>query len=202
MKQEYLVLEIGCGTGIHTEVLINSNAQIIGTDISEKSIEFLEAKFGKANNLKLKVADMENLPFSDNYFNIVVSAGCLSYGDNNKVMNEIRRVLKSGGLFICVDSMNHNPIYKINRWVHYLRGERTLSTLKRMPRIELIKNYRKTFGAVDIHYFGGISWLISLLSSVVKNDELLKKISDRFDIFFNVKKSAFKFVMVARKTKE
>jgi ubiquinone/menaquinone biosynthesis C-methylase UbiE len=38
-----------------------------------------------------------------------VSAGSLSYGDNDIVMNEIYRVLKLQGVFIAIDSLNNNP---------------------------------------------------------------------------------------------
>jgi ubiquinone/menaquinone biosynthesis C-methylase UbiE len=40
-----------------------------------------------------------------------VSAGSLSYGDNDKVLDEIYRVLKNKGAFIAIDSLNNNPKY-------------------------------------------------------------------------------------------
>jgi ubiquinone/menaquinone biosynthesis C-methylase UbiE len=52
---------------------------------------------------------MEKLPFADQSFDIIVSAGSLSYGDNDIVMNEIYRVLKLQGVFIAIDSLNNNP---------------------------------------------------------------------------------------------
>ena len=57
---------------------------------------------------------MESLPFKDKSFDIVACAGGLSYGDNKKVANEIYRVLKDNGSFICIDSLNENPFYKFN----------------------------------------------------------------------------------------
>ena len=68
---------------------------------------------------------MELLPFDNEIFDIVACAGGLSYGDNKLVLNEIYRVLKPKGMFICIDSLNENPIYKFNRYLHYLRGNRT-----------------------------------------------------------------------------
>jgi ubiquinone/menaquinone biosynthesis C-methylase UbiE len=43
---------------------------------------------------------MEKLPFADQSFDLIVSAGSLSYGDNDKVLDEIYRVLKNKGAFI------------------------------------------------------------------------------------------------------
>jgi ubiquinone/menaquinone biosynthesis C-methylase UbiE len=53
---------------------------------------------------------MEKLPFANQSFDIIVSAGSLSYGDNDIVMNEIYRVLKLQGVFIAIDSLNNNNI--------------------------------------------------------------------------------------------
>jgi ubiquinone/menaquinone biosynthesis C-methylase UbiE len=63
---------------------------------------------------------MEKLPFAGQSFDIIVSAGSLSYGDNDKVLDEIYRVLKNKGVFIAIDSLNNNPIYRLNRCLHYL----------------------------------------------------------------------------------
>jgi hypothetical protein len=49
---------------------------------------FLEKRFNN-DKLTTKVADMEKLPFADQSFDLIVSAGSLSYGDNDKVLDEI-----------------------------------------------------------------------------------------------------------------
>ena len=54
-------------------------------------------KYSKYKNFFSKVADMEKLPFKNESFDVICSAGSLSYGDNNRVINEIYRVLKLGG---------------------------------------------------------------------------------------------------------
>ena len=142
---------------------------------------------------------MENLIFDDNSFDMVCSAGGLSYGDNKLVMDEIYRVLKKDGVFISMDSLNNNPIYRLNRYLHFLRGNRSKSTLVRMPTINLISSYNSKFGYVKVDYFGSIVWLFPFLAWFMK-DKFIAMISNTIDKKLNIKKSAFKFTMKAVKS--
>ena len=192
------VLELGAGTGLFTGVLLYSGARVFATDISPKSLEVLESRYHKAANLNIQLADMESLPFLSESFDMVTSAGSLSYGDNELVMNEILRVLKPGGSFICVDSLNHNIVYRFNRWLHFLRGNRTMSTLKRMPTISLINKYSFRFGRSDVQFFGAATWAVPIISRFL-GEILAARICDHIDRYIGVRKSAFKFVMIATK---
>jgi len=193
------VLEIGSGTGEFTAAALVAGAAVTATDISQRSLEALSVRFaGLGARLTTRSADMEALPFCEGTFDAVISAGSLSYGDNHTVAEEIHRVTKPGGCFICVDSLNHNPLYKINRYVHHLRGERTASTLRRMPTIELIEAYSKRFGSIEVRYFGSASWFMPVASKVI-GDDATATLSDRIDRWIGVRRSAFKFVMIATK---
>ncbi len=197
LKENDKVLEIGAGTGKFTGILISTGAHVCATDISPASLEVIKKEY---RNLTVKIADMESLPFEAESFDAVVSAGSLSYGDNQIVMDEIYRVLKHGGILVAVDSLNNNPIYRLNRWMHYLRGNRTMSTLKRMPNLSLIKKYKQKFGYLDDRYFGSISWAFPLLKITLRQNDVLK-FSNWIDRCLSIKASAFKFVMIAKKTK-
>ena len=116
------LLEIGAGMGENTEPLVDMTYEVCATDISPKSVKLMNNVFYECANFSAEVADMEKLPFDDESFNVVCSAGSLSYGDNAVVMNEIYRVLKPGGVMIVVDSLNNNLIYRFNRYMHYLKG--------------------------------------------------------------------------------
>ena len=190
------VLEIGAGTGIHTHSLLETGAFVVATDISPNSVQIIKKKYKKySDKLIAKVADMELLPFGNETFDVVCSAGSLSYGDNQIVMNEIHRVLKPGGKLIIVDSLHENPLYIINRWMGYYRGTRSLSTLRRMPTLKLIKEYGDKFNIKKLDFFGSLTWLSPILTLFLKK-ELVGRIFDRFDTLINVKRSAFKFVVV------
>ena len=65
--------------------------------------------------------------------------------------------VRPGGLFICIDSLDHNQIYRLNRWLHDLRGDRTKNTLHRMPDLARIGALINGFTSVNVHYFGALS---------------------------------------------
>ena len=192
------LLEIGAGMGENTEPLVDMTYEVCATDISPKSVKLMNNVFYECANFSAEVADMEKLPFDDESFNVVCSAGSLSYGDNAVVMNEIYRVLKPEGVMIVVDSLNNNPIYRFNRYIHYLKGNRSKSTLVRMPTISLIDKYTKKFGHVEVKFFGAITWIFPLLSKVL-TEQVIINLSNWVDVRFNIKRAAFKFVMVGIK---
>lgn len=200
VNHEHDVLELGAGTGLHTYALAQTGARVVASDISSNSLEIISLRFNTHTHrerVKTQVADMENLLFEDSSFDVVASAGSLSYGDPDLVDAEIRRVLRPGGLFLCVDSLNHNPIYRFNRWVHYLKGDRTKSTLLRIPTLERIKSIAHGFKNADVRYFGAVSYMMPALARVV-GQRRAAAFSDAVDRFVNVRKSAFKFVLAAR----
>jgi len=192
------VLEIGAGMGEHSFSIINSGANALLTDISSSSLEVIKKRYSTFSNFTTKVAEVDDLSFESGSFDLISSAGVLSYGDNMVVMNRIYDLLKKGGYFVCVDSLNHNPIYQLNRYLHYKKGARTKSTLERMPKIDLLDQYSILFGKISSSYFGSISWLCPLVAKF-SSPEKAKLVSDWFDQKFSIKKSAFKFVMCAQK---
>lgn len=198
VSSNHFVLELGSGTGLHTYALLKTGSYVTATDISPKSLILLEKDLiSESENLATQVADMENLPFGNNSFDVIASAGSLSYGDPSKVDREIHRLLKPHGVFICVDSLNHNPIYRLNRWLNYVRGRRSKSTLMRMPTLRRINSIAAQFDSVEVEYFGSLTWLMPLFCKLL-GESLTADISDQFDRTISTKKSAFKFVMVAK----
>ena len=87
-----LILELGSGTGNYTNLPIKTEMNLIASDVSPLSLKYLKRRYKNCKNLKIKIANVEKLPFKDNYFDIVCGVGFLSYGENLKTRNEIYRV--------------------------------------------------------------------------------------------------------------
>ena len=198
LNKNIKVLEIGSGTGEWTYLLIKSGAEVVASDISPNSLKILENRYKDFSNFRTKVADMENLPFASNSFDIVCLAGSLSYGDHTLVRDEISRVLKSDGYITFVDSLNHNPIYALNRYINYLRNDRSKSVIDRIPSFDLIKSYEEIFLIKKISFYGSLIWLSPLISFIF-GDNKTANLLDWFDETIKVKKSAFKFVFLGKK---
>ncbi len=92
------VLDLGCGTGRLTDLLLNNGGEVSGIDVSEKMLEVARKKYPWVNFAQ---ADAENLPFKDDEFDVVVSAFVIvHFKDLQKLFDEVCRVLKSGGIFV------------------------------------------------------------------------------------------------------
>ena len=198
-KKGFKILEICCGEGECSGPILENYQDITFADISKNSLDVIKKNYSSflTKSISFKECNMEILPFDNEIFDIVACAGGLSYGNNKLVLNEIHRVLKQNGIFICIDSLNENPIYKLNRYIHYLRGNRTKSTLKRMPDRKLLEDYERKFGITKINYSGKLIWILYPLSKIIgyKKSKIL---SDFFDK--NLPKwMSFKFIMEAKK---
>ena len=98
--KEKVVLDIACGDGYGTSLLAKSALKIEGVDIDYETIKYASKKY-KDQKLKFTVGDILNIPFEKNYFDIVVCFETFEHVDeHDKLLNEIKRVLKDDGILI------------------------------------------------------------------------------------------------------
>ena len=101
------ILEVGCSTGYITRYVAQKfDCEIIGVDLSTLLLDIAEEESRKLylNNISFKYANVENLPFSDNTFDIVYGEAITALvPDPLKVLYEYNRVLKPGGKIATLD---------------------------------------------------------------------------------------------------
>ncbi len=99
------ILEIGGGSGNMWKNklnLLNNGSKLLLTDISEGMISAARKTLGQNNNISFETADIENLPYENGRFDIVVANMMLYHvPDLEKGLNEVTRVLSDGGRFYC-----------------------------------------------------------------------------------------------------
>ena len=104
-----IILDIATGTGDLAILMAQSNAEkIIGLDISAGMLEVGRKKIEDkklSNIIELVLADSENMPFEDNYFDaITVGFGVRNFENLEKGFAEILRVLKPNGVFVILET--------------------------------------------------------------------------------------------------
>ena len=110
------LLDLGCGNGNILKTLNERiHAEYYGLDISEKMIEEAGKKLGKA--ARLQVGDAEQLPYKDNFFDVVVcNASFHHYPNPEKAAAEMGRIIKPGGLLILGDPTMPSIMIEVFNW--------------------------------------------------------------------------------------
>jgi ubiquinone/menaquinone biosynthesis C-methylase UbiE len=94
------ILEVGVGAGTDFLQWVRAGAECYGIDLTPEAIDHVSRRL-QLYGLEAKdllVADAEDLPFVDNYFDAVYSWGVIHHSPNTiKALEEIIRVIKPGG---------------------------------------------------------------------------------------------------------
>jgi len=98
-----IVLDLGSGAGFDSFLAANkvgNTGIVIGIDMTEEMIEKsteLAEKYGY-KNVEFKLGDIDNLPFENGFFDIIISNCVINLApDKLKVFKEAFRVLKNNG---------------------------------------------------------------------------------------------------------
>jgi ubiquinone/menaquinone biosynthesis C-methylase UbiE len=97
-----LILDSGCGTGRYIECFLKQKPKkIIGMDRGVSIIKENKKRFKKFKNLEFKVGDIKKIPYKNEVFDFVCSAGVLHHSGQKleKLINEHYRVIKKNGYF-------------------------------------------------------------------------------------------------------
>lgn len=93
------VLDLGCGSGVHSKLLTEKGMYVVGLDISRQMIN--EAR-KRAQKAKFLVGDITNLKFRENSFDGVYARASILHIPKKlipKVFSSVYRILKKDGIF-------------------------------------------------------------------------------------------------------
>ncbi|WP_318508567.1 demethylmenaquinone methyltransferase [Bacillus sp. T3] len=103
-------LDVCCGTADWTIAMadaVGPNGKVVGLDFSKNMLKIGEEKVKtlQMKNVNLIHGNAMELPFEDNHFDYVtIGFGLRNVPDYMQVLKEMKRVLKPGGLAVCLET--------------------------------------------------------------------------------------------------
>lgn len=213
LDKNKVIVDIGTADGQFLLSIANKIKSAIGIDFSEKMIEKANENLRKSsfNNVKFKVADIRNVPFKDQTFDIVISRRGPATA-TKKFLNEVYRILKKDGILLEItigekDKENIKMIFK--------RGQNYSGLIRNIKEMKRKKALLKVVGFKDIEitetnskeYYETVKDLIFLLQNTpiipkfdIKKDnkklEIIKKTLSTND---GIKTNSHRIIIQARK---
>jgi len=119
-----VVLELGCGSGFYSEMVIGRVKQLTATDLAPEMIEQAKRNLAQFKNIEVQIEDCYSTSFQDNVFDGVLMTNLLHIVmDPLAVLMEGRRVLKDNGRIVIVDVTGYGMslVKKMALGIRFLR---------------------------------------------------------------------------------
>ena len=120
------VLDIGCGQGDTSVFFALGGAEVHALDVSEKMVSVtieLAKRHGVDGQVHAQTCRVEDMKFTDDYFDLIFADGVLHHLDMPKAVPNIVRVMKRGGRGIFLEPQKGSIFSEIYR--HFATDLRT-----------------------------------------------------------------------------
>src|SRR5215211_7143354 len=108
LAQGKIVLDIASGEGYGSAMLAGKAKHVTGVDISIDAVKHARKRYQK-ENLDFKVGSCADIPLPDRSVDLMVSFETIEHHDQHeKMMQEIKRVLRPGGLLLISSPDKYN----------------------------------------------------------------------------------------------
>ncbi|WML44775.1 class I SAM-dependent methyltransferase [Neobacillus sp. PS3-40] len=106
------ILDAGCGTGQTAAYLFNQfKANVWGIEINPIMVKKAKKRFFEQQlPIQLVQGSIEEIPFENNSFDLILSESVLAFVDKRKALQEFSRVLKKGGRLIANEMTINFPL--------------------------------------------------------------------------------------------
>jgi len=109
LDERWVVGDLGCGTGIVSELLAPCVGRVIAVDESGPMLSTARERLKKHRNVELRTGTVEDLPIDPGELDIALLFLVANFvPDPSALLPEVQRVLKPGGKLLLVDFMIHD----------------------------------------------------------------------------------------------
>lgn len=125
------ILELGCGTGtLWKDRELPEEVEVTLADYSPLMLDKCKELLGHRTNLAFKQMDIQEIPYADQTFDIVIANHMLYHvPDKQKALGEVRRVLKEHGVFYAT-TLGENTFHELNAIYHQMDNKIKFTYMK------------------------------------------------------------------------
>ena len=112
INEKTIILDVGCGTGQTSAYMAEKyNGIITCLDHNEMMLEKAKKRFESKNlPIEARLGSVENLPFGEESFDLVLSESVAAFTDVSQTLAELRRVLKPNGVLLAIEMVLEEPL--------------------------------------------------------------------------------------------
>jgi ubiquinone/menaquinone biosynthesis C-methylase UbiE len=168
---EMQVLDLCCGSGQATQILVQRSRYVTGLDASPFSIQRAQQNVPQASFVE---AFAESMPFEDGQFDLVHTSAALHEmkpDQLQRILPEVYRVLKPGGTFCLVDFHTpNNPIFLPGVYLFlYLFETETAWALLRTDLVEILRAIGFQVDRASLHAGGSLQVIQAKKNQSIEN---------------------------------
>lgn len=105
LSAEHRVLDLGCGPGFSLETLGAVGCRVVGLDVDPEMVQLARRRVPRRPGSAVSGGSATALPFRDSSFDVVLARFLFQHlPDPVRVVREVARVLRPGGVFCCLDT--------------------------------------------------------------------------------------------------
>jgi ubiquinone/menaquinone biosynthesis C-methylase UbiE len=120
---DWIVGDLGCGTGQVTAALAPFVARVVAVDGSAAMVQAARKRLHALDNVDLRRGDLETLPLDDGRLDAALMMLVLHHApEPSRALAEASRVLKPGGRALIVDMLPHDREHYRNQMGHVWLG--------------------------------------------------------------------------------
>ncbi len=200
------LLDLCCGVGTNSIYPAQLGYQVLGVDLSPKSIEacfWLMKENGDFKNCTFRVENaLDYLQQTTDQFDVIQIYASLYYFNRLEILNLIRARLKPGGRFICVETSGSQPIANFMRWIkNPIVRNRDRGSMQDLTRIKDLEVFYKVFPKTQITYLDFLSFSALPLRRIRGLARFAFRLGSTLDQFLfrtlGLRFLAFKFVILS-----
>lgn len=165
------ILDLGCGTGMHAELLASKGYKITGLDLSKEMISIAKSK--NIPNSKFIIGDMSNFDLSEKFDVIICMFAAMGYLTKNEQIKSFFKSIKN--------HLNPNGLLILDVWNGLgVMNEHPTSREKSVD-VEELKITRKSFPCLDVeNHINNVRFEVKIF----KNNNLVEEYKENHKVRF------------------